>query len=172
MKTVYLDMDEVLVDFHRSFAEAIGESPAKRFAGYQAGSNPGVPEAIRAVLKKGVFENAPPTHDFKKFVNLSHWLRNQGHNVEILSSCMEAQSFKEIKRQKVLWLNRYGLGTLRQNFVTSGSKKQLWADADSILIDDAESNCKQFASAGGHSILHIDGEFEKTKVALLKFLKV
>jgi hypothetical protein len=57
---------------------------------------------------------------------------------------------------KQQWLEKNGLGNLEFNIVSTGTEKYLYADENTLLIDDMKKNVDLFINAGGMGIVHIN----------------
>lgn len=169
IQTIYFDMDGVLVDLDRRLSMIIGKDIRDEAPAHDPKSDEFVKQLIRDNLQKNVFALAPPTLNFPKFKWLMEELQ-KNVSVEILSSCMEAKSYPEIKRQKIQWLQMHGLGNFTANFTVSGKAKANFADAYSVLVDDMAENCKSFRAKGGYAIVYLHNNFEKMKKDLFKLL--
>lgn len=169
IKTVYFDMDGVLVDLDRKMSMIVGKDIRDAAPAHDPKSDEFVKQLIRDHLKNNIFLLSPPTHNFPKFKWLMEEL-SDNLSVEILSSCMEAKSFTEIKRQKIAWLNMHGLGNFPYNFTVSGKAKANFADPFSVLVDDMAENCKNFRAKGGHAIVYLRDNFDKMKRDLFKLI--
>ena len=82
----------------------------------------------------------------------------------ILSSTANEVRYDAIAKQKMIWLQKYGI-TFNPIFVPGKRLKQQHAAPDRILIDDTESVIDQWNAAGGIGILHKDWE---TTITILK----
>ena len=84
-------------------------------------------------------------------------LIEDGHDVEILSSCGKVNTHHVIT-QKTKWIRKIFSGyNIPLNFVSTSEEKAEYANADSVLIDDREKSTIPFENAGGNVILYEDG---------------
>jgi hypothetical protein len=137
--TIYCDMDGVLVDFDRGYQELTGITTQ------QADSN-GV-EAFWAPLSKAgasFWITLKWMPDGKQL-----WSYIKKYNPLLLSAPSREESSKLGKR---VWVKRELPGV--KLILKSAERKQEYANANSILIDDREKNITQWKAAGGIGILH------------------
>jgi hypothetical protein len=147
IKKIYLDMDGVLTDFEKRFAEKFGY-PAM---------------AVRD--RKNFSVEWPQFIEDKEFETLDWhpggqelltFIRKQTHiTVEMLSSSGGVKHHDEVKRQKKVWLKKYGIA-YKPNIVPGRAHKAKYAEPDVVLIDDTEPIITSFNAAGGIGILHKD----------------
>lgn len=138
---IYLDMDGVLVDFDRQFKELTGMEP----------------RAFEGKHGKKIFWEAVDTEGVGFWRGMK-WMpggealynRASQFNHELLSSPSRSETSKIGKR---LWRKDKTPNTkltLSQSYL-----KKNYAGPLNILIDDRESNIKQWKDAGGIGILYI-----------------
>lgn len=140
MITLYLDMDGVLANFNKRFAEIkTGEEDRVRFR--------------RAVMEYNIFEDLEFLPDTQELLN--HVSRLTDVRVEILTSMgtFDQQQGSAAKYQKMKWLNVKNI-PYPANFVRTKTEKAQYATPDSILIDDSVGCISPFIRKGGHGILH------------------
>ena len=169
IEKIYLDMDGVLCDFEKRFAELFGQSD----------------EVIQS--KKN---DLPPLRNRKNFS--TYWpifIENEEFKtlewhqggrellefiklysdvkVEILSSSGGLKHHKLVKKQKKHWL-KSKLINYKANIVPARKHKTEYATSKTILIDDTEQIIIDFNKAGGIGILHknIDETLAKLKTLL------
>jgi hypothetical protein len=156
---IYLDMDGVIANFEKKYEELFGMLPAqadshkvfgKQFAQFIQGKNFGSLELIPDAW------------------TLMNYLNTCGVPVEILSSTARPENNNAIKQQKEVWLTAHGI-TYPTIFVPGKKLKAKYADENSILIDDTESNVDEWNAAGGTGILHKDA---LTTISILNTLLV
>lgn len=150
---IYLDMDGVLANFNKKYAEVFNIDPAlvekhsyasaKNFEQFILGNN---------FLNLEFMPNA---------TRLLEFVDGLGVDVEILSSSGGALHHNEVEVQKKMWLNSKFLH-YPVNIVPGGSKKAAFAAPDRVLIDDTPRVVEKFRAAGGLAILHDDNNIEHT----------
>jgi hypothetical protein len=142
--TIYSDMDGVLVDFENRFKRfSDGISPKDYEDKY------GKEKFWDLIDKKtGVrfWVGMPWMSDGKQLWN---YIKN--YNPTLLSSPSRSNSSRMGKR---IWRKRNLPST--KLVLAQAAKKQNYANPNSILIDDRESNIDQWVKAGGIGILHTD----------------
>ncbi len=137
---IFCDMDGVLVDFDNSFKLKFGENPAD------------LPRQQRWNLvlhTPNYWVNLPPKNDAENLINFL--LKEDFQILTGLPNCGYEKADKE-KRQ---WVKKYlgdkvkvicCLSKDKQNYIQNKNKD--------ILIDDRESNIKNWEEKGGIGILH------------------
>jgi len=141
--TIYSDMDGVLVDFNERF---------KRF------SNGIPPTEYEQKFGKDKFWELVDGTGVRFWVGMD-WMSDgkqlwdyiKSYNPTLLSSPSRADHSKMGKR---IWRQRNLPST--KLILARAANKQNYADPNSILIDDRESNIDQWIKAGGIGILHTD----------------
>jgi len=141
--TIYSDMDGVLVDFNERF---------KRF------SNGIPPTEYEQKFGKDKFWELVDGIGVRFWVGMN-WMSDgkqlwdyiKSYNPTLLSSPSRADHSKMGKR---IWRQRNLPST--KLILAQARNKQNYANPDSILIDDRESNIDQWIKAGGIGILHTD----------------
>ena len=138
---IFSDMDGVLTDFDESFKKASdGIAPRdyeKKF---------GKDKFWELIDGKGVgyWVGMPYMSDGEQY-----WNYIKDYDVELLSSPSRSSTSRLGKR---LWVRNNMPGV--KLTLAQASKKQNYANPDSILIDDRKSNIDQWISQGGIGILH------------------
>jgi FMN phosphatase YigB (HAD superfamily) len=165
-KTVYFDMDGVLVDFDAGVKELCGNLSLKQF-------------------KQKVFidkdpEYAKPFWDQFDFSGLKQlpsgikilkFLKDKDVKIAILSSTGGPKHHEKTKASKSKWLRDNKLKELFDKivFVPGAKLKKNYAAPNTFLIDDLKSNVTEFKEAGGRAILHKN--YRTTMKFLKKFLE-
>ena len=72
---------------------------------------------------------------------------------------------KECEEGKEQWVRN---NLQARTEILFADKKEVWADSDSILIDDNQINCNKFVIAGGNAIIHISA-IETIKILKEKY---
>ena len=138
---IYCDMDGVLTDFNKQFAELHPWSPEK-FT-----EKNGKDEFWELIDGRGVgfwvgMDWMEDGKELFKFIT-------ENFHVELLSSPSRAEHSRLGKR---LWVRNHKLG-VKLNLAYSYNK-QKYAAPSHILIDDRKDNIEQWESKGGIGILH------------------
>jgi FMN phosphatase YigB (HAD superfamily) len=145
IKKIYLDMDGVLTDFEKRFAEKFG---------YPA----------MAVRDRKNFSIEWPQFIADKEFETLEWfpggqqllsfIREHNHiTVEMLTSSGGVKHHEEVKEQKKIWLKKMGI-TYKPHVVPGRKHKAKYAEPDVVLIDDTKDIIDSFNAAGGIGILH------------------
>jgi hypothetical protein len=147
IKKIYLDMDGVLSDFEKQFKSCYGvESLKKRDRKLWSEDWPDF-------IKNEQFEVLPK---FPGCDELLTFIRKHPEiEVEILTSSGGIKFHEEVKKQKKVWLKKYGI-SYKPHVVPGRKHKKEYAKPDVVLIDDTEDVITSFNKAGGIGILHKD----------------
>lgn len=141
---IFIDMDGVICDFDKKFAEESEENMISSTYEKKYGK-----EKFWAVINKTgkmFWATMDWTQDGKTL-----WRYIKKYSPAILSS---AGTEPENKVGKKIWIKQQ-LGTVKNiNLVTSASIKKNFATPDAILIDDYKRNIDQWNAAGGIGILY------------------
>lgn len=146
IKHVYLDMDDVLINFTQGCVDLFGkpfDENDVKFCWRKIGSS------------EGWWKNLPPfdnAHEFiRDLVVLSH---EHSFEVHILSGTPSANTAEcEMQKMECVKMNIPTIHPSRVHFCKSKSK-HMYADPFSILVDDRESNIQNWSNAGGIGMLH------------------
>ena len=162
---VYIDLDGVLVDHYGYLAKMVGMSSKdfmlhiKSFNTKEEREGYIFPLIMQSVEEEAFIKASPLEPCFSKFKLLVDYWLDLGLNVEILSSGMHnPDTYKEIVRQKQLWLINNDFNYIKANFVNGSKYKQNYANEHSLLIDDFDRNIQQWTDKNGKAILHVNME--------------
>lgn len=140
---VFIDSDGVIVDFNAYVLEKFGALPSeihtKKF--WQM-----VTEYDASVEK--FFLNMKKTDDADDLIN---FCRDRFQSVKILTAC--GYTPKDTKEQKLQWYED-NYPELECIVVRKYVDKAMYANQNSILIDDREKSITPWVAAGGIGILH------------------
>lgn len=142
MITLYLDMDGVLANFNKKFAEIqTSEHDHIRFRD--------------AVMQFSIFEHLEFMPDAQELLN--HVSKLQDVNVEILTSMgtFDVDRGFAAKCQKLKWLKEKNI-PYKANFVRTKTEKAQFAGSTSMLVDDSIGCIAPYIAKGGHGILHVN----------------
>lgn len=140
---IYVDMDGVLCDFEKRYKELYGDiNDQNRRTTFKPN--------FTDFIQTGQFATLDPMDDF---TTLKTFLDSISVPKEILSSTAYEETYDTISKQKLEWLNKYGI-TWTPNFVPGKRHKYKYATKDSIIIDDTLSVIEDWRKAGGIAIWH------------------
>ena len=153
--TIYLDMDGVLADFHKEYAE-YRKTEANDHAKF-----------FSAIHDHKIFEKLdlfPGAMELLNHVALIQY-EDPTLNIEILTSKGTHDPFRgaESKEQKLNWLKKHNI-KYKANFVCCKEEKAEYATPNSILIDDSIGCIKPFEAEGGKGILYKNYEQGSTEL--------
>jgi len=140
MYTIYCDMDGVLVDFERGYAELTNTTPSKSFNGKS--------EFWEPINKAGAewWANLDWMSDGQEL-----WSYIKKYNPYILS----APSWDPSSRVgKEAWCKMHLKNSYKKLLLYPRNQKQLFAAENKILIDDMEQTINEWKNAGGIGIFH------------------
>ena len=153
---IYLDMDGVIADFVKRYREIYHMEPR---------------EAEKHDKFKKFFDEFIENNNFATLEPMPHaldavnYLKKLHVPTQILSSTANEKYHDIIGKQKMIWLQKYGI-TFNPVLVPGKRLKQDYAAPDRILIDDTEINIRQWKEKGGIGILHKDWETTLTILRL------
>jgi hypothetical protein len=140
---IYVDMDGVLCDFEKRYKELYGAiTDANRRTTFKPN--------FTDFIESGQFATLDPMDDF---ATLKYFLDSVKVPKEILSSTAYEETYDTISKQKLEWLNKYGI-TWKPNFVPGKRHKYKYATPDSLIIDDTLSVIEDWRKAGGIALWH------------------
>jgi UDP-N-acetylenolpyruvoylglucosamine reductase len=148
MRTIYFDLDGVLVDLHPTYVKLMGESMLTQ------------QKFEESVFDHQIFRVAPPTAEFELFMDamMRHRDKVQFCVLGSLGSTWKNQERQnEILAQKRDWLKQYNVH-IPAYFVSDKTYKAKYASPVSSLIDDTQFNVDTFIQAGGTGIFHKHGQ--------------
>lgn len=98
-----------------------------------------------------LYENLPLLSDAKQLIK---YITDNFDDYQILTACGEYAT-QDVIKQKKKWLSKH-FPQLKSDalFVIHSHQKALYANDDSILIDDRTKSINPFNSKGGHGVLH------------------
>lgn len=147
-KTIYLDMDGVIVNLDGVLHKKLGhawELPSQ--------------EMWDLIRKKAptLFIDADPMDDARHLVDvLLKFIKSYNVNLEILTAVPSMVSFDGAPDQKQEWLRTHfpELTEYKFNIGPHAKDKQTFCKPGDVLIDDSHMNIDQWRSRGGVGILH------------------
>ena len=157
---IYVDMDGVLCNFLKGASDLTGLN-LRLHKDWQVIRG----TAWKKISEQGsaFWENLPWMHDGKEL-----WDYVKPYSPNILSAFPTAEENKmHAINGKENWIARE-LGYVQNVHLVKGIDKQLFANENSILIDDSYRNIKQWRAKGGIGIHHI---CSRTSIKLLKEIR-
>ena len=149
VKTIFIDMDGVLVDFIKGVSEMIGKPLTADDKGHTE-----YDERKQELTDKRLFRNLPPMVDYHELIG---YVKHTGLPWEILTAA------GKINRQTVVydkneWIKQYVDPFVVTTCTYSGTQKGAFAEKGSVLIDDRQVNIDAWEANGGIGILHTSAE--------------
>lgn len=153
---VYLDMDGVITDLDLDMI-----NKWKKDDKFQ--------ENFTKFIKKKGFSKLGLKEDAKLLLD---FLIASRVRVTILSSAGNPEKglFDKVQDQKNNWLKEHNINFPSIIVVKKDDKKN-YAKENALLIDDTESNCKEFEDKGGNSIKHLSALHTINLINRVYFLK-
>lgn len=153
---VYLDMDGVITDLDLNMI-----NKWKQEGKFQ--------ENFTKFIKKKGFSKLSLKEDAHILLN---FLIDSKVKVTILSSAGNPEKglFDKVEDQKKTWLKDQGIDFPAIVVVKKEDKKN-YAKPHALLIDDTESNCRDFQENGGNSIKHVSALHTINLINRVYFLK-
>ena len=146
-----LDMDGVICDFHKRYAELFGYN-----AGGEGTENARDRKEFSPNWKKFVETRQFATLDwFPGGKELIQYVDSLGVPIEILSSSGGIRNHSEVRDQKTEWLRAQGLN-YPINIVPGRKIKKYFSYHNNVLIDDTLDVIESFNQGTGVAILHKD----------------
>lgn len=163
--TIYVDMDGVLVCPYDPISKYLKEdyeevkSRIRSFSLHNEDNfNSYIIPLLHNISNTDIFSIARPTSGFNTLINTLKVLESKGIEIKILSSVMKNNIHKDnllLCKQK--WLKDKGI-SWESIFVEGRANKKVYADNNSLLIDDTYINTLDWKQNGGYSIHHTSHE--------------
>lgn len=146
--TIYFDMDMTLANFIKKFRENHPDVSEKDLVAQN------IPDAKFWPMVQSIPNFWETLEPMKNGLDLMKWAHSEGHNVEILSSPSSHDLRSNEGKKK--WVKKYLSNYSPKVNLVKAKDKHKFANENSILIDDLESNIKQFEQSGGKGLLFKD----------------
>lgn len=152
MRTIFLDLDGVMVDFDSHFESLHGRTPKE------------VGEEnfwkVFDTKRDGFFRDCLPFEGHLQFLGEVEDVADHfGFKVEVLTALPRRSTHPTAHQEKQDWLNIHGMSHIPMNVGPYAIDKQKWCKPGDILIDDKDLNIIQWRTKGGLGIHHIPGDF-------------
>jgi len=157
MKTVLLDMDGVLCDFHTAFMHFTHWDPNKD-------------SFSDSVIKWRIFERLETLKNAEKLIGL---LVDYNCEINILSSLgtWDIKIANVAKEQKLNWLKANKIAYSNAYFVNDWSEKHKFGNHHTLMIDDLPPVIKSFEDRGLDAQLYDDSKWDEISTLLLTKLE-
>lgn len=160
---ILLDMDGVLCDFCTGYEKINEIHPIEVYALQDENKYHLKDKYWNKFVDELGFEKLPVLPDAKHLLQGLENLVRDGSilTLEICSSAGGRAREKDVRPQKLRWLETHGLGHLVTHITQNGYKKAKVIDKDQytdILIDDTQAVVENFVKSGGIGILHTNAE--------------
>ena len=153
MKTIYLDMDDVIADF-KAYAKRVLTKP-------QENETWAATEWNRLKDNDRLYRDLDKTVDADRLVNESLQIcKNNNWGLKLLTAVPKNNDVRWAFYDKVLWAQRHYPG-IPVMFGPFSRDKHVHCVPGDVLIDDRTSNCEEWRAAGGIAIQH-RGDIEQT----------
>lgn len=149
---IYIDMDGVVANFHDRIMEYRGH-PEWCDVTFR-----------KAVLDYKIFENLEKLSNADKLLKAIKEISFVRKEFLTSTGCHDGNLIhhEEAKLQKTYWLQKNGM-YFKPNFVMRGEDKgRVYANSESVLIDDTPSVVDKFREHGGCAILHNNSDVDST----------
>lgn len=161
IKTIYVDMDGVLVDLYDPFSIYLKEDYEAVKKRYRALSCKDIKTKLNYIMpllheisSTDIFSRVRPNEGFKTLVGALRTAEERGVEIKILSSTMKDNKHAaNLAKCKEEWLIINGINW--EPIFSSGRQgKRVYANESSLLIDDTIENIRDWTENGGYGIYH------------------
>lgn len=165
---IYLDMDGVLADFEAHKYKYFKDSGLNIFSTADPNGHPKEDdkkfwEIVWDKYPRWFF-HLPVMPGALELLNTAEILAGQ-ENVAVLTAVSKSH-LMETAKQKYDWL-QFHFGTGTTPIICRRKHKRDWAEPDAVLVDDSESNIKEWVGKGGIGVL-----FTSSKQAIDQLEKI
>lgn len=164
MKTIFVDMDGVLCDFNRKYAEHFEVTPAEM---RRSRDHKEVSASWKAFVDRRLFTELDYMPGAERLIEFLNGLK--GVRVSILSSSGGFERYRDVQSQKIEWLESHGI-KWPPVIVPGRRYKAGFANAWSAIIDDTPDVIDSFKSNGGLAILYTPVQLDYTIKTLDEWL--
>jgi 5'(3')-deoxyribonucleotidase len=151
MPTIYLDMDGVLADFNTAARTYLNASKADE---KDAEHNGRWPEHSwhKLVDAPNFYRHLPKMPLADELVKLAYRFKNElGWEIRILTAIPTKNEVPDVFQDKFDWMEEYYPG-IRLCFGPYSTDKYKHAKQGDILVDDRESNCREWTQTGQRAV--------------------
>jgi len=170
MPTIYLDMDGVLADFNTAARQYLNASKQDE---QDAEQNGRWPERSwhRLVDAPHFYRHLPKMPLADELVKLALRFRDElGWTVKILTAIPTKNEVPDVFQDKFDWIAEYYPG-IRICFGPYSTDKYKHAQPGDILVDDRESNCREWNDAGAVAVRVLSQNYQQALDELTKILE-
>ena len=151
MPTIYLDMDGVLADFNTAARSYLNASREDEQDAEQNGRWPKKSWG-RLVKAPNFYRHLPKMPLADELVALAYRFKNElGWEIRILTAIPTNNEVPDVFQDKFDWMAEHYPG-IRVCFGPYSTDKHKHAQPGDILVDDRESNCREWGQARGAAI--------------------
>lgn len=170
MPTIYLDMDGVLADFNTAARKFLSASRQDERDAEQNGRWPSH-QWQKLVDVPNFYRHLPKMPLANELVKLAYRFRDElGWEVRILTAIPTKNEVPDVFQDKFDWMHEYYPG-IRLCFGPYSSDKHKHARPGDILVDDRESNCREWTATGNPAVRVLSQNYQAALDELTKILE-
>jgi 5'(3')-deoxyribonucleotidase len=169
MPTIYLDMDGVLADFNTAARTYLKATPQEEHEAEQNGRWP--EHKWRSLVDApNFYRHLPKMPKADELVKLAYRFKNElGWDLRILTAIPTNNEVPDVFQDKFDWMAEYYPG-IRLCFGPYSTDKHRHARPGDILVDDRESNCREWTQAGQRAVRVLGQDYQSALDELAQIL--